>query len=89
MCGSPGRGRGLPLRGRDVRLGGRSGRLGIREDRRRPEPLDDAVDAEQQLPEELRDRRDALQCVAALEQPEHDGDPGEHDQGISDESEVQ
>jgi hypothetical protein len=31
------------------------------EDRRRgPESLDDAVDAERQLPEELRDRRDAL-----------------------------
>ena len=49
------------------------GRLWILEDRRRPEPLDDAVDAERQLPEELGDRRDALERATALDESEHDG----------------
>src|SRR5687768_3280660 len=59
-----------------------------REDRSRgPEPLDDAVDAERQLPEELGDCRDGLKGPTSLDRVEGDGDPGDHDERTSDQTE--
>ena len=54
------------------------------EDGRRPEALDGEVDAERQLPEELRDRRDALDRGACFDAAEHDGDPRDADQRTAD-----
>jgi hypothetical protein len=68
--------------------GDSTGRRGLRvagEDGRGPESLDGRVDAERQLPEELRDGRDALARAPRFDDVEQDGDPRGADQRPSDE----
>ena len=49
-----------------------------------PEPLHGAVDAERQLPDELRDRREALHGAACVQDVEQHADPREDDQRAAD-----
>jgi hypothetical protein len=56
--------------------------------RGRPESLDDQVDTERQLPEGLRNRRDALHGAPALDDVEHDGDARGGDQWTAVQSEA-
>src|SRR5687767_3062690 len=57
-----------------------------RGDRGRREPFDGQVDAEPQLPDELRDGRDALPRAAEVEDAEHHGDSRRADQRPADEA---
>ena len=50
------------------------------------EPLDDGVDAERQLPDELRDGRDGLRRAAFVDYVEHHPEPRNADESASDES---
>src|SRR4051812_19555194 len=75
--------------------GGLSGRAvlassRLQDRRRRPEALERAIDAEEELPQELRDRREALkraQGIARIVAGEHDGRPRHDEQRPADQTE--
>src|SRR3984957_16319213 len=63
-----------------------SRRASLSGDGRRLESLDHEVDAQRQLPEDLRDRRDELRCGAWLDDVEQHGGPRDDDQRTSDQA---
>src|SRR5205085_11038779 len=59
----------------------------LKDRRLRPEALERAVDAEEEFPGGLRDRREALKRAARMTAVEHHGRSGDDDQGAANEPE--